>query len=602
MPSTVGRRRAGFLSFAGLPPSMSREIDHLSFRQRVLAWANGHDKSDAPACVFPSVMISFYALKMALYVALYYYGVRDTAHPLWGELNVKRFIIYSILTDAIGLNATNGPLGFRSLLGSFCIPLFNFFTPGTITGPLLPNVTARRSKALVVGYAMYLLLLLRALTTPSVGAPEVLPVVGALLLLAPFDFVIAETSRCEHYGYMLFSLAFPGSQWIFGCQCVMIALWTGAGIAKIGPWFQYVLVNMVTNAQFAGLAPTAIKALHRDFPRDMRPSTAAFALATFGTVAECTMGFLCAYEPTRHLGVVVTLGFHTFIASHLPFASVQEWNIFCGWASLVFFGMHPFEWPAGGVHPALAAGLALALVIVPLVGQILPSRVPFLFAFRPYAGNWFFAWHVVSASGQAKLRQLKTAESLFFEENDPESSLAKSAWLKRLAGEHAWLADKEFHRQFVQWGLAAQLVQFPQYRPLVPIVELIESRLGYQSADEYRLFWHMPFLALVHGWNLAAGWHMREGAPYYPAMQRVCGFDEGECLVVVFPPLSLLTRTAEWFVVDVAKTAAGGAGVVMRGKAPFGALEAMQPVEMDVATLQKHIVEDGLKAAGKKTQ
>jgi len=145
-------------------------------------------------------------------------------------------------------------------------------------------------------------------------------------------------------------------------------------------------------------------------------------------------------------------------------------------------------------------------------------------------------------------------------------------------------------------------VQFPQYRPLVPIVELIESRLGYQSADEYRLFWHMPFLALVHGWNLAAGWHMREGAPYYPAMQRVCGFDEGECLVVVFPPLSLLTRTAEWFVVDVAKTAAGGAGVVMRGKAPFGALEAMQPVEMDVATLQKHIVEDGLKAAGKKTQ
>jgi len=123
----------------------------------------------------------------------------------------------------------------------------------------------------------------------------------------------------------------------------------------------------------------------------------------------------------------VTLGFHTFIASHLPFASVQEWNIFCGWASLVFFGMHPFEWPAGGVHPALAAGLALALVIVPLVGQILPSRVPFLFAFRPYAGNWFFAWHVVSASGQAKLRQLKTAESLFFEENDPESSLAKSA-------------------------------------------------------------------------------------------------------------------------------------------------------------------------------
>lgn len=509
--------------------------------------------------------------------------------------NVKRFVVYNVFTDAIGLNATNGPLGFRSLLGSFCIPLYNFLTPGTITGPLLPGVAAVRSRALVVGYVLYLALLLRALAAPEpVGAAEVLPPLGLLALMAPFDFLIAETSRLEHYGYMLFCLAFPGTQWRFGCQCVQIALWCGAGVAKVGPWFKYVVVNMLCNAQFARLVPPLIRALHRDFPRDCNPSAAAACLAAFGVASEISMGWLCAFEPTRLCGVVLTLGFHTFIASHTPFASVQEWNVFCMLASFYLFGLHSVadSYPPGGVHPALAAGLLVVLVAVPVVGQLCPARVSFLFAFRPYAGNWFFAWHVVATPALPKLRRLKTAESLLFEENDPASALARQPLLKRLCGEHAWLADAAFHSQFVQWGLPAQLVQWPQYRPLVPLVELLEQRQGYASADAYRLLWHMPFLALVHGWNLAAGWHMREGAPYYAALQAACAFAEGECLVAVFKPLGLLERTAEWFVVDVALAHDARGGVVMRGRAPYALLEAMQPIEMDVATLEKYIVED----------
>ena len=54
-------------------------------------------------------------------------------------------------------------------------------------------------------------------------------------------------------------------------------------------------------------------------------------------------------------GVLLTLGFHTFISFHLPFASVQEWNLFCMYASVCFFGHHTFAWPDDGVHPALAA-------------------------------------------------------------------------------------------------------------------------------------------------------------------------------------------------------------------------------------------------------
>ena len=83
----------------------------------------------------------------------------------------------------------------------------------------------------------------------------------------------------------------------------------------------------------------------------------------------------------------------------------------------------------------------------------------------------------------------------------------------------------------------------------------METRYGWTTADDYRLFFHMPFLALVHGWNLAAGWHLREGAPYYAALQQTCGFEKGECLVVLFKPLSLLSRTAEFCVIDPADAA-----------------------------------------------
>ncbi|EOD24184.1 hypothetical protein EMIHUDRAFT_254830 [Emiliania huxleyi CCMP1516] len=77
---------------------------------------------------------------------------------------------------------------------------------------------------------------------------------------------------------------------------------------------------------------------------------------------------------------------------------------------------------------------------------------------------------------------------------------------------------------------------------------------------------------------------MREGAPYYPALQATCGFEKGECFAVVFKPTGLLSRTAEWFVVDVADQA-----VVLRGKAPLSELEAMQPIEMDVDALRRFV-------------
>lgn len=392
-----GTRVATFLSYRE-PPASGEAFKRLSFRERVFGYCTGQSNSDAPRNPFPTMLIFLYLLKGAVYVGLYLGLVRDPSLSVWNELNVKRFILYNVITDAVGMNATNGPLGFRSVSWACFVPLYNFLTPETITAPLLPGIPALRSRWLVVGYLCYLALLLRALLAPTVGAAEVLPPVDLLAAMIPFDFLIAEASRCEHYGYMLFTLAFPDRQWLFGLQCVQIGLWAGAGVAKIGPWFKYVVVNMSCNSPLAPFVPIFLKALHIDFPTDTNPSLLARAMATFGICAEISMGFLCAFGPTRLLGVVLTLGFHSFIFLHLPFASVQEWNICCMWASVTLFGMNEFVIPPT-VHPALAAMLIVTLLIIPTVGQLLPSRVPFLFAFRPYAGNWFFAWHMCAPGG-----------------------------------------------------------------------------------------------------------------------------------------------------------------------------------------------------------
>ena len=55
----------------------------------------------------------------------------------------------------------------------------------------------------------------------------------------------------------------------------------------------------------------------------------------------------------------------------------------------------------------MLAFLGFVLVAVPLYGQLYPKQVPFLTAFRPYAGNWRFTWHIVDNKAKEKLRRCK---------------------------------------------------------------------------------------------------------------------------------------------------------------------------------------------------
>lgn len=59
----------------------------------------------------------------------------------------------------------------------------------------------------VLAYVVYVTLLVRALLSPTIGTSELVPVVVVLVAILPFDFVMFQASRGEHYGYAAIFLA-----------------------------------------------------------------------------------------------------------------------------------------------------------------------------------------------------------------------------------------------------------------------------------------------------------------------------------------------------------------------------------------------------------
>ena len=194
----------------------------------------------------------------------------------------------------------------------------------------LAEVPGQRSILAVVSFAAYIALLLRALLAPELGASQLLPIYLALALCTVFDFTIYLASRGEHYVYMLVCLMFP--DWRNGMQCVQLALWSWAGVSKMGPWFQYVLPFITKDSAVANLLPRGFlaKIMLADFPRDVNPSMFTTVLAWTGALLEIVFPALCCCSvPLRYVGAYGMIAYHFFIGVCMPFASVFEWNFFC---------------------------------------------------------------------------------------------------------------------------------------------------------------------------------------------------------------------------------------------------------------------------------
>lgn len=102
----------------------------------------------------------------------------------------------------------------------------------------------------------------------------------------------------------------------------------------------------------------------------------------------------------------------------------MEWNVICLYLTNALYASNFAGYSLRGlvgVLTGMAIGLllflALVLLLVPAYGQLYPKNVPFLTAYRPYAGNWRFTWHIVANEQREKLRKLKALEGVFVSEN-----------------------------------------------------------------------------------------------------------------------------------------------------------------------------------------
>eukprot|EP00548_Thalassiothrix_antarctica_P009241 CAMPEP_0194152826 /NCGR_PEP_ID=MMETSP0152-20130528/54142_1 /TAXON_ID=1049557 /ORGANISM="Thalassiothrix antarctica, Strain L6-D1" /LENGTH=568 /DNA_ID=CAMNT_0038857669 /DNA_START=68 /DNA_END=1774 /DNA_ORIENTATION=- len=552
----------------------------MPYRERIRVWS---DDVVGELNALPYSVYFVYVVKIWFYLWLFEIKLRNKDVSWFAEDNLKRFILYNILGDVLGLNSTGGPLGMR--FKWYCGTWYNLLVPGSITCPLLPSgiVSAKRHILQSVGYVVYLYFLVMALRAPLVTCDVVLPVILILAVLTPFDFVTFQASRGEHSGYMLVCCLFPWSKGmaLAGMRLCQAALWFWAGVAKVGPWMKYVNGFMMPNSKiFVFLALLGVpvsnilfKDLSTGKQRDVNPSNFLTGLASFGCVMEIILGPLNLFFPKY--GVPLAFMFHSYIISMMPFASVMEWNVFCLYLTLALFSsgysedgftgykVGTINFFGGGsmMHAiTLSCFLFLVLFLIPLYGQIYPKKVPFLTAFRPYAGNWRFAWHIVSNKAKNKLRKLRCLEGVFASENS----------------RFVWGAGNPHFCDQLEDYFTGMVMYFPHYRPLIPMIEKLEQRMGWKSPDEYTTLFHEPFLNSIMGWSLATGYYVNR--QYFKAVASTCGFEENECFVAVFEPQGMLDHTSEWHLVDITKPD----HKIYHGKCPYKDLEGIQPCDMSI--------------------
>ena len=159
------------------------------------------------------------------------------------------------------------------------------------------------------------------------------------------------------------------------------------------------------------------------YPDDLRPSPLAKAMAHAGTFLEFATPLTLLVRHRARLAPLLGLALallmlHGFILSNMPIAAVFEWNVLSLYAAFFLFVGHPdVSLFAVGSGP-LALYLLVALLVLPLIGNLLPSKVSFLVAMRYYAGNWAWNAWLFRDGSQRKLDKLKRAAPLLREQQE----------------------------------------------------------------------------------------------------------------------------------------------------------------------------------------
>lgn len=498
-----------------------------------------------------------YLLKVAVYVGGWCFfcsftpGLGDprSLASWWARPEAfQKAVLWSLAFEGLGLGCGSGPL-----TGRYYPPFggaLYFLRPGTTKMPLFPGLPIfggdRRTLLDVALYLAHAAFLVRALTAPALTPALLMPTVLLLPLLGLTDKTLFLAARAEHYGSALVCFLFAGD-WLAGTKVLWMAVWFWAATSKLNQHFPSVVAVMQSNSPLTGLGSLR-KLMFRSFPDDLRPSRLAHAMAHAGTVVEYVfppMLLLGGGGVTTRIGLGVMLLFHVFITSSIPMGVPIEWNVMMVYGGFFLFGAHAGVSVFSLASPVLIGYLCFACFVVQVVGNLVPSAVSFLCSMRYYAGNWAYSVWLFKGDSSRKLdaHLIKGAARVqdqlanFYEEEATVALLSKV------------MAFRAMHLQ----GRALQLL-LPKAVDDIDAYEYVDGEL---------------VAGVVLGWNFGEG-HLHD-LQLLRAVQRQCGFAEGElrCVFVESQPMG--RPSLSWTIADAAT------GIRERGAVDLNDLRELQP-------------------------
>jgi hypothetical protein len=330
---------------------------------------------------------------------------------------------------------------------------------------------------------------------------------------------------------------------------VQLAIWFWAGVSKLTVAFGYVVPIMTANNPL--LKSGALRRrLFVAYPDNLAPSRLAKWMAHAGTFLEfatpLTLLFVTDTGPLLYLGMFFALMLHGFILSNLPIAAVFEWNVLSVYAAFFLFVGHPTASLFDIGSAPLAIYLFIALLLLPLIGNVAPARVSFLVAMRYYAGNWAWNAWLFRRGSYRKLHQLKRAAPLLFEQQQrfmpAEEAVRTDAGL---------LAFRSLHLQGRILGL------------------LLPKATDRNPIQEYTYTDGEAVAGSVLGWNFGEG-HLADER-LLAAVQQQCHFEEGDLRVICVEAQPILGSTLHWRIVDAQR------GLLDEGHAELADLAKRKP-------------------------
>jgi len=508
---------------------------------------------------YPPAVYIFHAVKLGLFLLGWVFfcsftpglvDLLDFGAWIFDGIAFQKAFIWASLVEVAGFACTSGPLG-----GRFAPPFtayWHFLRPGTVKLAPFPKLPLfggdQRTWLDVALYAGLLASLVRALIASEIGAGELIPIVVLLPLCGLGDKTILLAARVEHHFAMLLCFLFAG-EWIAASKWVQLAIWFWAGVSKLTVAFPYVVPIMTANNPMLK-SQSVRQRLFVSPPDNVNPSTLARLMAHAGGFLEfaapLTLVFVTGDGPLLYLGLFWVVMLHGFILSNVPLAAVFEWNVLSVYSGFFLFFAHAEVSLFAVGSTALSLYLIAALLVLPLIGNLVPSKVSFLVAMRYYAGNW--AWNAWLFKGEAYERlACFTRASKIAREQLAETMPAADA----LRADAGVMAFRTMHLQGRVLGL------------------VLPQATGDADFQEYTYVDGEQVAASLLGWNFGEGHLANERL--LEIVQTHCGFEEGELRTIHVEAQPLLGSSLHWRVADASS------GQISEGYAELSELARRDP-------------------------